>query len=414
MSQSEAAIVGLGARTDYLAQVPNADPLRLRLTPEEGALWARVGRAARIDELISSSGLDEPRAIALLLSLRAKGAVVPARVNKPTGPVVVDAAAMEEVDLPPDRKQEILDLERGLERLDHYAVLGLRPGAELEEIRQAYYAASRRYHPDRYYGKNLGSFRGRIDRIFRRIAEAYQTLADGEKRAAYLRAHPELAGRPELRPGQGGVAASGVGAAAEALSELPPDPERAAERRARMARHPYLARVTRVTELVQRAKAHVAQGQPGMALTDLHMAAQMEPGNKEVEFLQADARRKFDLLRAQQELQKGAEAERFNEPARALGHYKTAATLDVSSFQAAYKAAVFMRQQGQDAKELRAFAQRAVDLDPKSADARVLLAMVLLDADLKKLAKKQLEEAAKLKPDHPEVKRQLKRMRWPF
>ncbi len=407
MSQSEAAIVGLGARTDYLAQVPNADPLRLRLTAEEGALWARIGRASRIDELILHSGLDEPRAIALLLSLRAKGAVVPARVNKPSGPQVVDAASVEQVDLPADRKQEILDLERGLGRLDHYAVLGLRPGATLEEIRQAYYAASRRYHPDRYYGKNLGSFRGRIDRIFRRIAEAYQTLSDDEKRAAYLRARPELAGRPQAE-------AAAAGANGLEGAEAPVDPERAAERRARMARHPYLARVTRVAEFVQRARAHIAQEQPGLALTDLHMAAQMEPGNKEVEYLQAEARRRFDLQRAKQELQKAAEAERFGDTARALGHYRTAATLDATSFQAAYRAAGLLRQQGADAKELRSFAQRAVDLDPKSADARLLMAQVLLDADLKKLAKKQLEEAAKLQPDHPEVKKQLKRMRWPF
>lgn len=407
MNQSEAAIVGLGARTDYLAQVPNADPLRLRLTAEEGELWARIGRASRIDELILHSGLDEPRAIALLLSLRAKGAVVPARVNKPSGPQVVDAAAVEQVDLPADRKQEILDLERGLGRLDHYAVLGLRPGATLEEIRQAYYAASRRYHPDRYYGKNLGSFRGRIDRIFRRIAEAYQTLSDDEKRAAYLKARPELAGRPQAEEVASG--ANGYDA-----PETPADPERVAERRARMARHPYLARVTRVAEFVQRARTHIAQEQPGLALTDLHMAAQMEPGNKEVEYLQAEARRRFDLQRANQELQKAAEAERFGDGARALGHYRTAATLDATSFQAAYRAAALLRQQGADAKELRSFAQRAVDLDPKSADARLLMAQVLLDADLKKLAKKQLEEAAKLQPDHPEVKKQLKRMRWPF
>ena len=403
MSQSE-SIVGLGARTDYIAQVPNADPNRLRLTAEEGQLFARVGRAARIDELISTSGLDEPRAIALLLSLRAKGAVVPARVNRPSGPVAVDAAMAEEVDLPADRKKEILDLERALERTDHYAILGLRPGASGEEIKQGYYAASRRYHPDRFYGKNIGSFRGRIDRIFKRVAHAYETLSDDDRRAAYLKANPELAA---------------AAAPPQKAPEPPPpqaalDPVRAAERRARMARHPYLAKTTRLTELINRSKDQIAKGQPGVALADLHVAAQMDPSNKEVQFLQAEARRKFDLQRAQTELQKGQEAEGMMDAVKAATHYRNAATFDVSNAQAAYKAALLMRQLGQDPKELRALAQRAVELDAKNVDAKVLYAQVLMDADLKKLARKQLEEAALLRPDHPEVKKQLKKMRWPF
>ncbi|MGA9525458.1 MAG: J domain-containing protein, partial [Myxococcaceae bacterium] len=232
MSQSE-NIVGLGARTDYLAQVPNADPGRLRLTPEEGRLFAQVGRASRIDEILAKSGLEEARAIALLLSLRAKGAVVPARVTRPAAPVAIDAAMAEDVDLPTERKKEILDLERALDRLDAFELLGLRPGATAEEAKQAWYEASRRYHPDRFFGKNIGSFRVRIDRIFKRLTEAYNTLSDPKKRAAYFAAHPELAAAPKPE--------------APAPSERTPlDPERAAERRERFARHPYLAKRGRV------------------------------------------------------------------------------------------------------------------------------------------------------------------------
>ena len=160
-------IAGLGARTDHVATVPNLDPSRLRLTPEEGRLLASVGRVSRIEDVLRRSGLDEPRAIAVLLALRAKGAIVPARVvNQAAGPVEpVDAALAEEVDLEPERKREILELERSMGGLDHFAVLGVRPGATPAEVKQAYYNASRRFHPDRYFGKNLGSYRARVERI---------------------------------------------------------------------------------------------------------------------------------------------------------------------------------------------------------------------------------------------------------
>lgn len=405
MSQSE-TIVGLGARTDYLAQVPNADPVRLRLTPEEGQIFAQVGRYARIDELISRSGMEEARIIAVLLSLRAKGAIVPARVNKPSAPNVVDAAMAEEVDLPPERKRELLDLERMLDTANHYDLLGLRPGATVEEARAAYYAASKRYHPDRFYGKNLGSFKYRVDRIFKRLTDAYNTLSDPEKRAQYLKAHPELSVSAPAQP----LPSQGP------QREAPPpeDPARAAERRARMARHPYLVKNTRLSELVARAKGHIQKNEPGMALTDLHLALQLEPNNREVALLQAEARRKNDVNRAQQEYEKGEEAERMGDVGGASSRYRSAATIDVANAKAAYRAALLLRQTGGDSRDIRLFAQRAVDLEPKNADAKVLLAQVLADADLKKLAKKQLEEALLLRPEHAEAKKQLKKMRWPF
>ena len=72
-------IAGLGAKTDYVASVPNIDVSKLNLSAEERALFHRVGRATQIADLIAVSGLGEAKTISLLLSLRAKGAVVPAR-----------------------------------------------------------------------------------------------------------------------------------------------------------------------------------------------------------------------------------------------------------------------------------------------------------------------------------------------
>lgn len=408
MSQSE-TIVGLGARTDYLAQVPNVDASRLRLTPEEDRLFAAVGRAARIDELINRSGMAEARAIATLLSLRAKGAVVPARVNMPSG-VTVDAALSEEVDIPEERKKEILDLERGLGKLNAFELLGLMPGATADEARQAYYAASRRYHPDRYYGKNLGSFKYRIDKIFKGLTDAYNTLADEERRAAYLKKNPSLAAPPSVPASFPGLDSQQPSPKADPALDL----ERANERRARMAKHPYLAKSTKLMELVGRAREHLKQGTPGLALTDLHLAASLDPTSKEIQTLQAEARRKNDALRAAQELQTGEEAEAGGDAPGALAKYKIAAAMDVANARAQYKAALLMHQLGGDPRDVRTLAQRAVDLEPKNADAKVLYGVILAEADMKKLAKKQFEEALALNPEHAEAKKQLKKMRWPF
>ena len=75
---------------------------------------------------------------------------------------------------------------------DYYAALGVERGASPEVIKKAYRRLAQKHHPD--VSKEPGA-----EARFKEIAEAYQTLKDPEKRAAY----DELGTRPqgeEFRP----------------------------------------------------------------------------------------------------------------------------------------------------------------------------------------------------------------------
>jgi len=61
---------------------------------------------------------------------------------------------------------------------DYYAALGVARGAAAEEIKKAYRRLAQKYHPD-------VSKEPEAEARFKEIAEAYQTLKDPEKRAAY-------------------------------------------------------------------------------------------------------------------------------------------------------------------------------------------------------------------------------------
>lgn len=61
---------------------------------------------------------------------------------------------------------------------DYYAILGLERGASEQEIRKAYRKLARKYHPD-------VSKEANAEERFKEIGEAYETLKDPEKRAAY-------------------------------------------------------------------------------------------------------------------------------------------------------------------------------------------------------------------------------------
>jgi len=70
---------------------------------------------------------------------------------------------------------------------EHYAVLGLDRSARREQIREAYYALARRYHPDRFRSGPLTDLLPRFEEFFGRVTAAYNTLADPEMRAEYDR-----------------------------------------------------------------------------------------------------------------------------------------------------------------------------------------------------------------------------------
>lgn len=430
-------IPGLGGRKDFVAPAGELD--RVRLSDDEQRVLALVGNAARIGDVLDRAGMDEQRAASALLSLRVKGLIVPfqapartpaggqpaaspvsgprpvagpplgaaptspsgsrpAAGPSPSGPRLsaqaMEAALAEPVDLQPDVKREILELDLSLPQKSHFEVLGLELGATADDVRRAFHAASRKFHPDRYFGRNLGSFKARLERIFLRLSEASTVLSDPQRRAAYLEANPALAARK---------------AESDAEAEA-----RAAERRARMARHPYLLHARRGNDLLAEARAALEQGELSRAQTTLASVLQVDPRNKDAPELQREIRRRQEAQRAQNELEKGKRLEaeaRYDQAALA---YRNASNADPQDAHTAAKAAFVMLQAGEDAKQAKLFAQRAVDLAPRNVSFRLLLGRALAAADMKKLAKKEYEKALELEPDNAEAREQLRKLRWPF
>ena len=72
-----------------------------------------------------------------------------------------------------------------LRESSHYEVLGIEPTAELEEIKQAYFVAAKRFHSDSFSGLELGAARKAGEELFSKVNEAHSVLIDKDKRAEY-------------------------------------------------------------------------------------------------------------------------------------------------------------------------------------------------------------------------------------
>ncbi len=98
----------------------------------------------------------------------------------------------EEVTLDAALQAQLLELEKKLEIADHFTLLGVPPGAAPAVAKAAFFALSLKFHPDRHFRKNLGSFRPVLEKVFKALSKAHQTVTHPEKRETYLAAHPEL------------------------------------------------------------------------------------------------------------------------------------------------------------------------------------------------------------------------------
>jgi tetratricopeptide (TPR) repeat protein len=302
----------------------------------------------------------------------------------------------EDVELDVERRKEILFAEAHLGSWTHWEVLGLPWNAPAAAAKAAYLEKVKVFHPDRYAGKRLGGYRARMERVFRRLTEARDVLADEAARAAYARASapPDERARLEVRKLE--------------------DERRAEERRARLSRNnPLVGRAARVSDLVQRGKAALAEGRLPQAAADLQLAHGLDPQNRELAALAADVCRRAHAAKASDLFRKGLEAEAMGNAAGALAAFRSALEADPAHVRAAAQGARAAAQLG-DLASARALARMAVEAGPRSGAAHEALGIVLEAEGNRRDARRSLERALELDPTLATAKERLKKLRWGF
>jgi DnaJ-domain-containing protein 1 len=234
-------IPGLGPKTDRPRLNSTADLTGLKLTPVEGFVLSRIDGRASYDEICRVSSLGREETLTILRKLRRAAIILgpkdvvvaptpgrkttrstkspsPDRSHKTPAPVQVTDAmlrlAQEKTDgkpepaalgpgsvlerlddgepvppadlidghdLPMETKRRIVRLYRRLRKLAPHELLGVPENADKAEVKRAFAAASKELHPDRYFGKDLGSFREKLAKIFARVTESVQELEKARK-----------------------------------------------------------------------------------------------------------------------------------------------------------------------------------------------------------------------------------------
>jgi len=131
------------------------------------------------------------------------------------------------LDIPETIQRHVLAFQANRANGTDREILGLPEGADANAVKRAYFALSRQFHPDRYFGKNIGVYEDRLGAVFQQISDAYHGLTSALPKMAMA----ESLDRPES------VEESAPDAAAKAEAEARNEAEKRAQgERARVAR----------------------------------------------------------------------------------------------------------------------------------------------------------------------------------
>ena len=153
------------------ARAAEAAPARSQGTtkPAAGAVVAEKTRAKAAESAGSRAGE------------KARRTPIPPLERLDDGSEVAAADLVDWPDAPKELKARIVRLHRRLRQLSPWDLLGVGPDADGATIKRAFAAASKELHPDRYFGKNLGSFKAKLVAIFSRLSEAVQEIETSRK-----------------------------------------------------------------------------------------------------------------------------------------------------------------------------------------------------------------------------------------
>lgn len=253
-------------KDDALLEVTSVSNPKLQLSSEEGFLLSRAfGRRVAMAELVQVSGMPPDKARAMIASLVEQGVLVVVETAKhkvspsgddPYAGFIFPAGVLDEpVELSDEQKRRIVFVDQNIGTWSWYKLLGVKRTAQPAEIKQGYFRASKEFHPDAYFRRNLGSYKERIDRIFRAMKQGYDVLSDPKRRAAY---DENLVG--ELTPEEEAEIEKMVAAKKAAKA----DEDRLARHEARLAeqrakRNPMLDRVKKAQDFMAMADRAVAE-----------------------------------------------------------------------------------------------------------------------------------------------------------
>ena len=420
-----------------LRLVAGCDPTTLALTPAEGYLLSRIDGHTSWNELRQMGALPPAEVDGCIERWLKEGVVEPVEAegsggakklpageragaerdetsgaaaqseaasgdSAPAPPRVLGGALSalpevdESLDLSREIQEEVLAFAEGLGGAYH-EILGVDADADEREIKKAYFQLSKRFHPDRYFRRQVGDFGPLIEVCFKRLLEAYELLSDP-------------ATRSEVQNAAATAGASG-GGSKKPLSSIEAR-RRLRERVGQLSGHKRV-----MQDRKRRAKSFFESGMTAFreerwleAAGSVRLAIAFDPSNAAYRESFADVQRRAHEERAKVLLKQAQGAFEMRDLADAYKLFDEAVHYRPFDAELAHRTADLAWTVGDDLRRARELAAQAAELEPDNALYRRTLGQIYQAAGMAANARRELEAALKLDPKDKEAKAALRRL----
>jgi len=410
----------------------------LKLSPQEGFLISQIDGMTPAGVLCDLVALDETMLIIALQRLEKLGVIKWARRHTDPGThreatedtdeqraiaeeSAEDPALTENCDLSRDERLQILKAEREFPNKTHWEILGLSGDPSASDVKRAYFVASKSFHPDRFFGREMGSFTDRLEGIFFRLKQAYDTLSDEETRRAYRAEHapPSKAAAAAVAEAEAKPAGkpSGPESAVEKEARLEVRRQQILEERKQKRKAKYIKpkgaaqanKNQRAEEMYQMGLGQLRSGDVFAAVASFKLAMTYDPDNGQYSSMFEEANSEAMLQRAVEVAEQAETAANTGAAAESARLFARAFEMTPNKTEYAVKAAEQFLQVN-EVEEALQYAGQAVEVAPKRKGPRIALAQALELAGDRKAAIEHLRVAESLDPADAHVKKTLKRL----
>ncbi len=401
------------------------DPSDMQLSPEEGFLLSRIDGHTSWTLLRQIGGIapeEVDRCIERWLSEgvvvidegKSDRAEIPVQATEPkpeSDPVdyMSDLRIDSSLDIAPELQAQILEFEESLDK-PYFELLDVPRDADTKQIKRAYFSLSKVYHPDRYFRARLGDYSARLERIFRKLVEAYELLSDPTTRAEIERTMGPM---PEPEP-----VAEVSEADAAPKWKLPPRKLTKRQTLERLRRHfripPQILaeRKLKASQFFDAAMVAAKRERWQEAAPSLRLAITFDPWNNEYRTRFSDILSRDYEQRATKLLGSDGDAvdqADKSEALRLLEEVLIHRPADPEVNHLAAQLALEIR----ELERATEYAEAACELRPESSEMRLTLARVFCAGGMREKAKSVLTEAARLDPENKEVQTEIQKLRRP-
>jgi len=391
-----------------------ADLRALPLDAREGFVMSRVDGTCSVKTLAMLVGMSEEEVCVIVDKLLTLGAVG-LKIARPPPPPVTRAAPSpspapaparvprqrprETVDLADDEQQRIWDMNEALGSMSHYDVLQIPRDTPTGDLKAAYYRFSKDFHPDRFFGRKLGSYKPMLEMLFRAGKTAYEVLSETSLRTAYDKKLPAIPAPLEIDNDFARRAA------------LEAHRQKILDERKAKSRNPFQDQVERAKIYAIEGEAFFVRGDLVSSVSRFALALAYDPLNdiyqrrhKELLPMANEARTRILVASAAKDIARG-------DFAAAAQAYCEAHDIMPANASFAARAAEYFYKQGIQTDEALRLITLAAERAQKNGDYKLILALILEKKGETALARDAVKAAITLGCEDPECKKLSKRLK---